>query len=75
MTKEEISDILPEHYNYQVGDLVMLRDGPDRGEIGIIIKRGKVWSNLLERHYPEYDVKTERKLLRCMSGFYMEKIG
>jgi len=29
----------------------------------------------LERHYPEYDVKTERKLLRCMSGFYMEKIG
>lgn len=68
-------DLYPEHYNFKVGDLVLLKDGPDRGEIGIIIEKGEVWSNLLERHYPEYDVKIERVLLRCMSGFYLEKIG
>ena len=58
----------------KVGDLVMLMDGPDRGEIGIV-EVGEVWSNLLGRTYPEYDVKIERVLLRCMSGFYLEKIG
>ncbi len=68
-------DLYPEHYNFKVGDLVLLKDGPDRGEIGIIIEKGEVWSNLLGRHYPEYDVKIERVLLRCMSGFYLEKIG
>ena len=59
----------------KVGDLVMLMDGPDRGEIGIVGEVGEVWSNLLGRPYPEYDVKIERVLLRCMSGFYLEKIG
>ena len=59
----------------KVGDLVMLRDGPDRGEIGVVVEVGEVWSNILGRTYPEYDVKIERVLLRCMSGFYLEKIG
>ena len=59
----------------KVGDLVMLMDGPDRGEIGVVVEVGEVWSNILGRTYPEYDVKIERVLLRCMSGFYLEKIG
>lgn len=75
MTVEEIDNLLPEHYHFKIGDLIVLRDGPDRGKIGVIVERGKVWSNLLKRHYPEYDVKFGSKLLRCMSGFYLEKIG
>ena len=65
----------PEWYSWGVGDLVLLKDGPDRGEVGIIVEKGKLWSNVLERHYPEFDIMLERKLLRCMSGFYLEKIG
>ena len=65
----------PEWYSWGVGDLVLLKDGPDRGEVGIIVEKGKVWSNVLERHYPEFDIMLDRKLLRCMSGFYLEKLG
>ena len=60
---------------FDIGDLVRLKDGPDRGEIGIIVHKGEVWSNLLGATYPEYDVKIKRVLLRCMSGFYLEKLS
>ena len=60
---------------FDIGDLVRLKDGPDRGEIGIIVYKGEVWSNLLGATYPEYDVKIGRALLRCMSGFYLEKLS
>ena len=59
----------------EIGDLVMLKDGPDRGEIGVVVYKGEVWSNILGRTYPEYDVKIGRALLRCMSGFYLEKLS
>ena len=66
---------LSDHYSYQIGDLVMLKDGDFRGMIGIIVSKGMIWSELLRRHCPEYDIQIEKRLLRCMSGFYMEKIG
>ena len=66
---------LPEHYCYEVGDLVRFLDGDYRGKIGIIIYKGEVWSDLLERKYPEYDVQIGSRVLRCMSGFYMERIA
>ncbi len=65
----------PEWYSWGVGDLVLLKDGPDRGGVGIIVHKGKVYTELLDRHYPEFDVLVDGKLLRCMSGFYLEKIG
>jgi hypothetical protein len=75
VSSEKPDEPYPEHYYFEIGDLVLLNDGPDRGKIGIIVEKGKVWSNLLKRHYPEYDVRLDRRVLRCMSGFYMEKIA
>ena len=67
-----------EHYcyhGYRVGDLVRLLDGDFIGKIGVVVHRGEVWSSLLGRTYPEYDIQIKSRVLRCMSGFYMERIA